>query len=139
MSPEQAMGKTGVAIDGRSDIYSLGCVIYEMVTGKLPFNSETPVGLLIAHIQQTPIPPHDARPDLNIPEGLSHALLKSLQKKREDRFPSAEEVMEALDEAKKSGTMMMGSALDADDHDATEAMGSSGGMMFAGGSSKRKT
>jgi serine/threonine protein kinase len=140
MSPEQAMGKTGEAIDGRSDIYSLGCVMYEMVTGKLPFNSETPVGLLIAHIQQMPIPPHDARPDLNIPEGLSYALMKSLQKKREDRFQSAEEFVEALDDAKKSGTMMMGSAVEADDHDVTEAMGSSGGpIMFAGGSTKRKT
>ena len=140
MSPEQAMGKSGEAIDGRSDIYSLGCVVYEMVTGKLPFDSETPVGLLIAHIQKAPTPPTEARPDLKIPESLSYALLKSLEKKREDRFQTAGEFMAALDEAKKASTMRMGVAQqNSDDADSTEVMGShSGGRMFSGGA-KRKT
>ena len=96
ISPEQALGKHGNDIDGRADLYSLGVVLYEMVTGQLPFESDTPMGLLLHHIQTPPRPPNLLRPDLKIPEAISKLLLKALAKKPEDRFQSAEEMLAAL-------------------------------------------
>src|SRR6185436_20954548 len=54
MSPEQARGEA--RIDGRSDLYSLGCVLYELLTGAPPFASDTPVGMLVKHMNETPLP-----------------------------------------------------------------------------------
>lgn len=104
ISPEQAMGKQGDAIDGRADLYSLGVVLYEMLTGRLPFDSDTPVGLLLHHIQTTPTPPHELCPELGIPEALSLLLMKALEKDRERRFQSADEMSEALDQPQQWAT-----------------------------------
>ncbi len=104
ISPEQAMGKQGDAIDGRADLYSLGVVLYEMLTGHLPFDSDTPVGLLLHHIQTIPTPPHELCPELGIPEALSLLLMKALEKDRTRRFQSADEMSAALDQPQQWAT-----------------------------------
>jgi serine/threonine protein kinase len=97
ISPEQAMGKRGEEVDGRADLYSLGVVLYEMVTGRLPFQSDTAMGMLLHHLQTAPTPPDLARPDLAIPAPLTDVLMRALQKDREQRYASAGEMLQALD------------------------------------------
>jgi serine/threonine protein kinase len=97
ISPEQAMGKRGDEVDGRADLYSLGVVLYEMVTGRLPFQSDTAMGMLLHHLQTAPTPPDLARPDLAIPAPLCDVLMRALQKDRDQRYASAGEMLQALD------------------------------------------
>jgi serine/threonine-protein kinase len=80
MSPEQAMGKRGDDLDGRSDLYSLGVVMYQMLSGDLPFKAETTMAMLICHMQTTPIAIKAAHPDLQIPEPIADVVMKTLEK-----------------------------------------------------------
>jgi serine/threonine protein kinase/DNA-binding CsgD family transcriptional regulator len=91
ISPEQAKGKD---LDRRTDIYSLGIVLYEMVTGQLPFNADDITALLLQHVQQPPPPPRLIVPQ--IPLALETVILKSLEKDRERRFQTAQAFAEAL-------------------------------------------
>jgi serine/threonine protein kinase len=99
MSPEQFMGKKeGGEIDGRTDIYALGVVLYQMITAQVPFEAETPYALMLQHLQGTVRPPHELKPELHIPEALSRVILKAMEKSREQRFQTAEDFIEALDQ-----------------------------------------
>src|SRR5512135_3616748 len=91
MSPEQCAAKE---LTGASDQYSLGIVAYEMLSGRLPFQAETTVGLLFAHVHETPEPVGDLRPDL--PEPIAAAVMRMLAKEPEDRWPDIETAVGAL-------------------------------------------
>lgn len=94
MSPEQAGGRVENAIDGRADIYSLGLVFYEMLTGAHPFQAETPMSMLIQQLHTMPAPPDSFA--IPVSSALSALVLKSLQKDPNDRFQSAEEMLAAM-------------------------------------------
>ncbi|HKV25435.1 MAG TPA: protein kinase [Candidatus Acidoferrum sp.] len=97
MSPEQAKGTEGESIDGRSDIYSLGVVMYQMLTGVLPLKADTPLNMLIAQIQTPPTPIFQARPGVRIPAALGSLTMKCLEKDRALRPQTGRELIEALD------------------------------------------
>ena len=93
MSPEQAQGKV---LDARSDIYSLATILYEMLTGKLPFDAKSPMEYIQLHVTKPPVPLDERVPGKVFPPGLGAALAKALEKKPEDRYGSAAEFAEAL-------------------------------------------
>ncbi len=86
MSPEQT-GRMNRVLDNRTDYYSLGVIIYRMLTGRLPFTSDDPLELVHMHIAKAPVPPHTL--DADIPKALSDIVLKLLAKMAEDRYQSA--------------------------------------------------
>jgi serine/threonine-protein kinase len=92
MSPEQAMGEREV--DGRSDIYSLGVVAYQMLTGRLPFTGSNPMALLLKHVNERPRPIAELRPDA--PKAMRDAIERALMKDREDRWETAGAFRDAL-------------------------------------------
>ncbi len=94
MSPEQAQGEH---LDPRSDIYSLGIVLYEMVTGRVPYEAETPLAVILKHIQAPLPPPTTVKEDLH--PAIEQVLLKALAKNREDRFENTEEFIAAWKKA----------------------------------------
>src|SRR5713101_8314002 len=93
MSPEQAGGMTN-RIDGRSDVYSLGCVMYQMATGKLPFPGTSFGEVLIGHLQIPPPRPRESVP--GIPEAYEAVILKCLEKPQDNRYQSMKELHDAI-------------------------------------------
>lgn len=92
MSPEQAQG---AKTDARADIYSLGVVLYEALAGEVPFEADTPWGVLNMHISKEPFPIDNLRTD--IPEGMAEVIKRFLAKNPDDRFQNPNEVVQALD------------------------------------------
>lgn len=91
LSPEQASGKP---VNGSTDIYSLGAVLYEMLTGRVPYEGETPISVALKHVRERLIPPTRYNP--SIPTLLEAAVIKALAKRPEDRFSNITEMIAAL-------------------------------------------
>ena len=100
LSPEQAEGRP---LDARSDLYSLGAVLYEAVTGRPPFEGNTPVAVAAKHVLESPVPPGRWRPDL--PAALEAVVMRVLEKDPGARFASAGEMAEALRAARTAPTV----------------------------------
>ncbi|GAF90190.1 unnamed protein product, partial [marine sediment metagenome] len=96
MSPEQVEGKE---VDQRSDIYSLGIIMYEIVTGKVPFEGEIALTIALKHTTEEPKDPREINDQ--IPEDLSHVIMKCLEKDRTKRYQKAEELLSDLDNMEK--------------------------------------
>ena len=92
ISPEQAKGKI---VDDKSDLYSLGAVMYEMATGKVPFDADNSVGIAVMHIQDNPVEPKSINPNLS--DHLNNIIMKLLAKDPADRFINSRELIDALD------------------------------------------
>jgi eukaryotic-like serine/threonine-protein kinase len=93
MSPEQARGQT---LDARSDIYSLAVILYEMLTGKLPFDAKTPMEYVGKHVTATPIPLSERVEGMTFPDGLGKVIAKALSKNPDERYQTATEFAAAL-------------------------------------------
>jgi eukaryotic-like serine/threonine-protein kinase len=113
VSPEQAQGER---VDRRTDIYSLGCVLYEMLTGRQPFTGDSAVAMAYKHVAEPPVPPCDLNPDVS--EELEAVCLKALAKHPDDRYQTAQEFYEDLSRA--VGGLAVTAALGAGAYPATE-------------------
>jgi serine/threonine-protein kinase len=100
MSPEQLRGKT---LDRRSDVYALGLVTYEMLTGKLPFEGRTQQALMIARLKTDPMPLREARPDLSFPPAVDSILWRAMRRDPADRYPTAIAFAAAFTDAARNG------------------------------------
>jgi serine/threonine-protein kinase len=101
MSPEQAMGKRGDELDGRADLYSLGVVMYQMLTADLPFKADTTMEMLLAHMQKPPAPIQVAHAELQVPESVAALTMRLLEKNRDMRPASARALIQEIENAEK--------------------------------------
>jgi serine/threonine-protein kinase len=99
LSPEQAHGQP---VDQRSDLYSAGVVLYELLTGRVPFDGEAPVSIALKHVSERPVPPSQLRP--GIPPAIESVVMRALEKDPAYRFQSAEEFITALENARRAPT-----------------------------------
>jgi serine/threonine protein kinase len=93
MAPEQIRAEP---IDGRTDVYALGCMLYEMVTGRLPYEATTVLALLSKHLIEQPVPPSQRRPELGLPPALDHLILSAMAKDPRARPPTMDAYSEQI-------------------------------------------
>ncbi|MBD5159697.1 MAG: serine/threonine protein kinase, partial [Ruminococcus sp.] len=115
ISPEQAGGDV---TDARSDIYSVGAMMYEMLTGSKPFDNDNPVAIAVMHMQDIPERPRALNQD--IPDGLEEIVLRAMEKDPEDRYQSTAEMMSDLDAFKVNPNMTFGYYQEEDEEDDDE-------------------
>ena len=101
MSPEQGMGSD---LDGRSDLYSVGVILYRMLTGSVPYRGNNPMAILYQHIHSDRVPPSEACPEAGIGADVDALVLKALSQERDARFASAEAFIEAVEAIDDVGT-----------------------------------
>ncbi len=137
-SPEQARGGY---TDEKSDIYSVGIMMYEMCTGKLPFTGESPVSIAIKQIQEDVVPPTEVDPDIS--KDLENIIMKCVEKTQSDRYKNSEELLKDLKRV-KNGISPMAGAVDSSSTQAlpilgdTVLMGKSDEVLAAGNEDKEE-
>lgn len=106
MAPEQVIGRD---VDAHADLYSLGVILYQMVTGEVPFKGDLPMQVAMQHLHMRPSSPRQLRPDL--PPVAEHVILRALAKRPDDRYPSAQEMATAFRLALLSTGIVLGDEL----------------------------
>ena len=101
LSPEQAMGEE---VGPTSDLYSLGVVLYEMLTGEVPFDAENPIAIAMKHVSEPPEPPREKNP--SVPEGIQAITLRLLAKEPKDRYASADDLIEDLERVTRGQSLV---------------------------------
>jgi serine/threonine-protein kinase len=97
-SPEQAgFLKEGEYLDPRSDLYSFGIVMYEMLAGRAPFQATNPHGYILKHVTEKPLPIHEMNPEVKVPAQVESVIMKSLEKNRDNRYATAADFEHALE------------------------------------------
>src|SRR5690606_4776539 len=100
LSPEQARGE---AVDARSDIYSTGCLLYELLTGRPPFVGDSPVSVAYQHVREEARPPSQLNPDVN--QSVDRIVARALAKRVDDRYQSAADMRDDLQKVLSGGSV----------------------------------